>query len=82
MPAAAQLQTLVSRVHCNERVWDNAIRANVPGYNPTDPDQPTDDEHMPAYSELADERAHAARRVLLNLTAELEALIREMEDAQ
>ncbi|WP_406111243.1 hypothetical protein [Kitasatospora purpeofusca] len=80
--SAAQLQTLVSRVRNTERVWENAIRANVPGYDPTDPDQPTDDEHMPTYSELHDERAHAARGVLLRLAVELEAIVREMEGAR
>ncbi|MFJ1755991.1 hypothetical protein [Kitasatospora sp. NPDC088134] len=76
---SAQLQTLVDRVHENERAWEAAFRANVPTYDPGCPDQPADNEHMGRYDEMDTERAYDSRNLLLDLTAELEALIREME---
>ena len=76
---SAQLQTLVDRVRENERAWEAAFRANVPTYDPDHPDQPAEDQHMGDYDEMDTERAHDARKLLLDLSAELEALISEME---
>ncbi|WP_327065956.1 hypothetical protein [Kitasatospora sp. NBC_01302] len=52
--------------------------AHVPSYDPTTADQPATDEDMGEWDDLDDQRAHDARALLLDLTRELEALIREM----
>ncbi|MFF4815063.1 hypothetical protein ACFY2K_10800 [Kitasatospora sp. NPDC001309] len=77
--STAQLQALVDRVHRNERDWEDTFRECLPSYDPDDPDQVVEDRHMGRYDEMDTDRAHDCRELLLILTAELEALIREME---
>ncbi|WP_031066992.1 hypothetical protein [Streptomyces sp. NRRL WC-3742] len=77
--SAAHLQTLVDRVRRHERDWEATFRENIPTYDPDHPDQPAEDRYMGDYDEMDDSRAYDSRDLLLDLTAELEALIREME---
>ncbi|MFJ7275301.1 hypothetical protein [Kitasatospora sp. NPDC098663] len=77
--STAQLQALVDRVRENESYWEASFVANVPSYDPTGPDQPADDEHMNDWDEIDDRRAFDSRELLLELTAELEAIISETE---
>ncbi|MFF2619840.1 hypothetical protein [Kitasatospora sp. NPDC058046] len=51
----------------------------MPTYNPDHPLQPAADRHMGRYDEMDTDRAHQCRYLLLDLTAELEALIRGTE---
>ncbi|MFJ6622315.1 hypothetical protein ACIQOW_32635 [Kitasatospora sp. NPDC091335] len=78
MPTA-RLQALVDRVHRNERDWEALFYECVPTYDPHCDDQPAEDRHMGRYDEMNADRAHDCRELLLTLTAELEALIRETE---
>ncbi len=75
----ARLRALVDRVHHAEAHWERAFRENVPTYDPTDPVQPADDEHMGDWDELDDSRAQDSRTLLLALTAELEGIIAAAE---
>ncbi|MFJ2775713.1 hypothetical protein [Kitasatospora sp. NPDC087315] len=76
---SAQLQALVDRVRRNERDWEATFHECIPTYDPDHPDQPAEDEYMGDYDQKNDDRAHDSRELLLDLTAELEALIRELE---
>ncbi|MFJ5924800.1 hypothetical protein ACIQF6_19580 [Kitasatospora sp. NPDC092948] len=75
----ARLQSLITRVHRNEQAWEAGFRANVPTYDPADPEQPAEDQHMGQFNELDTERAFDSRTLLLDLTAELAVLVCEME---
>ncbi|WP_406206882.1 hypothetical protein OH807_33715 [Kitasatospora sp. NBC_01560] len=79
---SAQLQALVDRVHRHERDWEATFYERVPTYDPHSGDQPADDEHMGTWDETDESRAQDSRELLLTLTAELEALIREAEDSR
>ncbi|MFJ1754209.1 hypothetical protein [Kitasatospora sp. NPDC088134] len=75
----ARLEAIVTRVYRNEQDWEAAF-GDIPTYDNTRfPDQPADDRHMGDVDELDDERAHDSRDLLLTLTAELEALVAELE---
>ncbi|MFJ7909044.1 hypothetical protein [Kitasatospora sp. NPDC096204] len=82
MTPAAQLQAIVDRVHRNEADWEALFHECVPTYDPHTDDQPAEDRYMGHYDEADNDRAHQCRELLLELTAELEALTREMEGSR
>ncbi|MFE2410820.1 hypothetical protein ACFXDE_21000 [Kitasatospora sp. NPDC059408] len=77
--STAQLQSLVDRVRRNEADWEATFHECIPTYDPDCDDQPAEDRYMGDYDEMDTDRAHNCRELLLDLTAELEALICEME---
>ncbi|MGW3177777.1 hypothetical protein ACWDD9_00740 [Kitasatospora sp. NPDC001119] len=77
-----QLQALVDRVRENEADWETLFYDRIPTYDPHHPDQPAEDRYMGAYDEANADRAHQCRELLLDLTAELEALIRGTESGR
>ncbi|GAA2995367.1 hypothetical protein GCM10010519_30600 [Streptomyces lactacystinicus] len=78
--STAQLQALLDRAYRNEEAWESGFRKNVPTYDPARyPDQLADDEHMDDWDETDTSRAFDSRDLLFKVTAELEAIIAEME---
>ncbi|MFI2609680.1 hypothetical protein [Kitasatospora sp. NPDC018619] len=78
----ARLQALVDRIHRSEAEWEALFYERIPGYDPHCGDQPTDDRYMGDYDEADTDRAFDSRDLLLDLTAELEAIIRETESGR
>ncbi|WP_159400759.1 hypothetical protein [Streptomyces sp. XY431] len=78
----ARLQALVDRVHDHEAGWEDVFVENVPSYDPACFfDQPADDKDMDDWDEIDNDRAFHSRDLLFKMTAELEALIAELEHA-
>ncbi|MFD9687912.1 hypothetical protein ACFWXO_19385 [Kitasatospora sp. NPDC059088] len=77
----ARLQALVDRVHSHEAGWETTFVENVPSYDPACfLDQPADDKDMDNWDEIDNDRAFHSRELLFTMTAELEALIAELEN--